>query len=159
MTAGTLLDGGDEAALQAFVASLPPVHAVPVRTLAHAWQAAGGAMQVGRVTVRLCTTGRDGRPFTAATLHSANPERPATRVADARTGPTLELARVLLSNHGVGEADWRSWCDDLAPLQLPRFDQGAKYPSIPLEGLPDACVAQLAQALRDLCRLAQGQPS
>jgi hypothetical protein len=153
-----MLDGADEAALQAFLSALPAAHAVPVRTLAHSWQAAGGTLQVGRVTIRLCATGRDGRPFTAATLHaSLGGDRPAARSADLRTGPGLEVARVLLANHGLGEADWRSWCDDLADLQLIGFDAAAKYPSIALDVLPEAAVARLAQSLRDLGRLAQGQ--
>lgn len=155
-----MLDGADEAALQAFLGALPPAHAVTVRSLAHAWQAAGGNLQVGRVTVRLCVQGRDGRPFTAGTLHASLPgDRPSPASAELRTGPALEVARVLLANHGMSEADWRGWCDDLADLQLLGFDAGAKYPAIALASLPDPAVARLAQSLRDLGRLAQGQPS
>lgn len=155
-----MLDGADETALQAFLAPLPPAHAIPLRTLAHAWQAAGGSMQVGRMTVRLTTTGRDGRTFTAGTLHAAlGGDKPAARTAELRSGPALEVARVLLFNHGLNDADWRGWCDDLAGLDLQGFDAGAKYAIVPLERLPEASVARLAQALRDLGRLAQGQPA
>ncbi len=153
-----MLDGADEAALQAFLSALPAAHAVPVRSLAHSWQAAGGSLQVGRVTVRLVANGRDGRAFTAATLHANfGGERPAVKGADLRNGPALEIGRVLLANHGLGEADWRSWCDDLADLELIGFDAGAKYPCVALERLPSPHVARLAQAVRDLGRLAQGQ--
>lgn len=159
MSPGTMLDAGDEAALQGFLAALPASHAVPVRTLAHAWQASGGTLQVGRVTVRLVSPGRDGRPFTAATLHAALGERPAPRSADLRTGPGLELARVLLFNHGVSDADWRAWCDELADLAPHGLDAAAKYPTIALDRLAEAQTARLAQALRDLGRLSQGQPA
>ena len=153
-----MLDGADESALQAFLSALPAGSAVAVRSLAHSWQAAGGALQVGRVTVRLVATGRDGRPFTAATLHAAlGGDRPARGATDLRAGPGLEVARVLLANHGLGEADWRGWCDDLADLQLAGFDAAAKYPVVALDRLPEATVARLAQAVRDLGRLSSGQ--
>lgn len=153
-----MLDGADEAALQAFLSSLPTGQAVPLRSLAHAWQTAGGLLQVGRMTIRLVVNGRDGRPFTAATLHAnLGGERPPSRGAELRNGPGLEIGRVLLANHGLGEADWRGWCDDLADLELVGFDVAAKYPCVPLERLPEAHVARLAQAVRDLGRLAQGQ--
>ncbi len=155
-----MLDGADETALQAFLAPLPTAHAVSLRTLAHAWQAAGGTLQVGRMTVRLTVQGRDGRNFTASTLHATlGGDRPAARSAELRSGPALEVARVLLFNHGLNDADWRGWCDDLADLELRGFDAAAKYATVPLERLPDASVARLAQALRDLGRLAQGQPA
>lgn len=155
-----MLDGADESALQAFLGTLPQAQAVTVRSLAHAWMAAGGHLQVGRVTVRLCVNARNGRPFTAATLHaSLGGDRPTPAAADLRAGPALEVARVLLANHGMAEADWRGWCDDLADLQLLGFDAAAKYPAIGLDRLPEASLARLAQALRDLGRLAQGQPS
>lgn len=155
-----MLDGADETALQAFLAPLPPAHAVPLRTLAHAWQAAGGALQVGRMTIRLAIHGRDARTFTAGTLHAAlGGDRPAPHATDLRAGPALEVARVLLFNHGLNDADWQSWCDDLAGLDLAGFDPAAKYPVVPLERLPEATVARLAQAMRDLGRLAQGQPA
>lgn len=160
MTPGAMLDGADESALQAFLGGLPPTQAITVRSLAHAWQAAGGRLQVGRMTVRLAVQARDGRPFTAGTLHaSLGGDRPALGGAELRSGPALEVARVLLANHGMSEADWRSWCDDVADLELRGFDAAAKYPAIALDNLPDATVARLAQSLRDLGRLAQGQPS
>jgi hypothetical protein len=154
-----MLDGADESALQAFLGALPPTQALTVRSLAHAWQAAGGQLQVGRVTVRLCAQARNGRPFTAATVHAALGDKPAPASAELRTGPVLEVARVLLVNHGMTEADWRGWCDDLADLQLRGFDAAAKYPAIALDRLPEGIVARLAQSLRDLGRMAQGQPS
>ena len=158
MSPATMLDGADEAALQAFLSALPAPQALPVRTLAHSWKAAGGQLQVGRVTVRLVVAGRDGRPFTAATLHAnLGGERPAAKQAELRNGPALEIGRVLLANHGLGEADWRGWCDDLADLELAGFDATAKYPCVALEPLPEVTVARLAQAVRDLGRLAQGQ--
>lgn len=130
-----------------------------MRSLAHAWQAAGGSLQVGRVSVRLSATGRDGRSFTAGTLHGSRLDRAAPRPEDLRLGPALELSRVLLHNHGLGETDWQAWCDELADLQLHGFDVASKYPTIPLDRLPGPAVARLAQALRDLGRLAQGQPA
>lgn len=159
MTPGTLQQGPEEDALQAFLASLPPTNAIAVRTLAHAWQAAGGHLQVGRITIRLTTTGSNGRQFTAATLHATGPpDRPERRPAE-RPGPWLEIGRVLLVNHGIAAGDWTAWSDDLADLQLHGFEAANKYPSLSLDQLPETHVARLAQALRDLGRLAQGQPS
>lgn len=153
-------EGTDETALQAFLAAVQPRNAVALRTLAHAWQASGGNLQVGRVTVRLCTTGRNGRAFTAATLHPIPPaDRAERRAADSGHGPQLEIARVLLTNHGVTDGDWTAWSDDLADLQLHGFDAQSKYPTIALDALPEASVARLAQAMRDLGRLAQGHPT
>ncbi|HEX2066949.1 MAG TPA: hypothetical protein VHI93_09075, partial [Candidatus Thermoplasmatota archaeon] len=42
-----------EAALQGFLARLSPETALRVRTLAHAWAAAGGSLAVGRLSIRL----------------------------------------------------------------------------------------------------------
>ncbi len=159
MTPGTLQQGPEEDALLAFLASLAPCNVVAVRTLAHAWQAAGGHLQVGRVTVRLTTTGINGRQFTAATLHATGPPDRTERRPAEQPGPWLEIARVLLLNHGVASGDWTAWSDDLADLELHGFDAASKYPSLALDPLPEANVARLAQALRDLGRLAQGQPS
>lgn len=163
MSPGTAKQGTDEAAesaLQTFLANIPARNAVALRTLAHAWQASGGNLQVGRVTVRLCTTGRNGRDFTAATLHPIPPsDRAERRAADTGHGPQLEIARVLLTNHGVTSGDWTAWSDDLAELQLQGFDAQSKFPTIALEPLPEASVARLAQAVRDLGRLAQGHPA
>jgi hypothetical protein len=136
----------DESALQAFLATLPPEEAVAARTLAHAWAAAGGIHQAGRLTVRLLASAPSGRPFTAATLHG-----PASGT------PRLEVARVLLVTHGVASGDWTAWCDERPELAAHGFDPAAKYPSLPLPDLPPAAVARLALGLRDLCRLAQGQ--
>jgi hypothetical protein len=136
----------DESALQAFLATLPHAEAVAARTLAHAWAAAGGTHQAGRLTVRLLATTPQGRGFTAATLHGA-----------ASGTPRLEVARVLLATHGVAPVDWTAWCDERAELASYGFDPAAKYPCVPLSGLPPAVVARLALGLRDLCRLAQGQ--
>jgi hypothetical protein len=152
--AGTPGPGGPspastEAALQAFLASLPEDQAVAARTLAHAWTAAGGTMHTGRYTVRLLAQGRRGPPFTAATVHGA----------DAGGAPRLEFGRVLLYAHGLGPADWTTWCDERPELAAHGFDRNAKYPAVPLAGLPPSAVARLAVGLRDLCLLAQGQPA
>lgn len=154
----TSSDSGDETALRSFLSTLPEPSGLPVRTLAHAWQAAGGGVQVGRVAVRLGVRGVDGRSFTAATLQAPGAERSGLRPGMARNGAALEVARVLLSNHGVSAADWRAWCDNLADLELRGFETEAKYPAIELDHLPETDVARLAQSLRDLARLAQGQP-
>ena len=139
--------GSDEAALQSFLATLPAEEAVAARTLAHAWTAAGGTFHAGKLTVRLLAQGPAGKGFTAATLHGVGPSG----------APRLEVGRVLLYGHGLGPADWTSWCDELAELQPHGFEPGAKYPALPLSNLPPATVARLALGLRDLCRLAQGQ--
>lgn len=137
----------DEGALQAFLATLPADEAVAARTLAHAWSAAGGTFHAGRLTVRLLAQDVNGKPFTAATLHGVGPSG----------APRLELGRVLLYARGLGPADWTSWCDERPELAAHGFDRAAKYPTVPLAGLPPAIVARLAVGLRDLCRLAQGQ--
>ena len=142
-----LSEGGDEAALQALLATLPPDTAVAARTLVHAWTAAGGTMAVGRLTARLLAQAPNGRSFTAATLHVSGDE------------PRLEVGRVLLVTHGVAPADWTMWCDERADLAAHGFDPAAKYPAIRLTGLPPALQARLTLGLRDLCRLAHGHPS
>lgn len=139
----------DEGALQQFLGTLPPEDAVPARTFAHAWTAAGGTFQAGKLTVRLLAQGRDGRTYTAATLHGVSPAG----------APRLEVGRVLLYAHGLGPADWTSWCDERPELVAHGFDRTAKYCTVPLTGLPPAVVARLALGLRDLCHLAQGQPA
>ena len=139
----------DEASLQAFLATLPAEEAVAARTLAHAWTAAGGTSQAGKLTVRLLAQGPGGKPFTAATLHGGGPAG----------APRLEVGRVLLYGHGLGPADWTSWCDERPELAAHGFDRAAKYPAVALAGLPPAVVARLAIGLRDLCLLAQGQPA
>ena len=136
----------DEQALQGFLSTLPPDAGLAARTLAHAWTAAGGQIQVGKLTTRLVAPAGNNRSFTAATLHAAE-------------APRLEVARVLLQAHGVTATDWTSWCDELAELQPHGFEPAAKYPTLPLSNLPPATVARLALGLRDLCRLAQGQPA
>lgn len=138
-----------EAALQVFLATLPGDQALAARTLAHAWTASGGTFHVGKLTVRLVAQGQKGQPYTAATLHGIGPSR----------GPRIELGRVLLYAHGLGPADWTSWCDERPELAAHGFDRTAKYPSVPLADLSPAVVARLALGLRDLCRLAQGQPA
>lgn len=145
--AGQAAPPSDEGALQAFLATLPPDQAVAARTLAHAWGAAGGTFHAGRLTVRLLAQGVNGQSFTAATLHGIGPSG----------APRLELGRVLLYAHGLGPADWTSWCDERPELAGHGFDRTAKYPTIPLAGLPPGVVVRLALGLRDLCRLAQGQ--
>lgn len=135
----------DEAALQAFLATLPSEAAVPARTLAHSWTAAGGTLQVGKFTVRLLAQGPQGRTYTAATLHGP-----------AEGEPRLEVARVLLVTHGLAAADWTAWCDERSELSAHGFVAGAKYPCVTLTSMPPATQARLALGLRDLCRLAQG---
>lgn len=141
------LQGSDEASLQSFLATLPPEEAVAARTLAHAWKATGGTFQAGKLTVRLLAQGPNGKSYTAATLHGAGPSG----------APRLEIGRVLLYGHGLGPADWTSWCDERPELAAHGFDRAAKYPTVALGGLPPAVVARLALGLRDLCLLAQGQ--
>lgn len=141
--------GADEEALRAFVRTLPADVAPRARALAHAWTAAGGALHVGKVTVRLLATPPTGRPFTAGTLHATHPDH----------GACLELGRVLLLNHGVSAQDWSAWCDELAELAGHGFGRTDKFPTLPLHGLPDPVAARLAQGLRDLGRLAHGQPA
>ena len=135
----------EEMALQAFVASLPGDAGLAARTLAHAWTVAGGSIQVGKLTTRFVAPAGT-RSFTAATLHAGE-------------APRLEVARVLLQAHGLTATDWTSWCDELAELQPHGFEPAAKYPTLPIAKLPPATVARLALGLRDLCRLAQGQPA
>jgi hypothetical protein len=132
----------DEAALHAFLATLPGDAALNGRTLAHAWTAAGGTLQVGKLTTRFVAMA-NGKPYTAATLHAAET-------------PRLELARILLQNHGLTETDWTSWCDERAELSAHGFDPAAKYPALPLSNLPPATLARRTLGLRDLCRLAHG---
>lgn len=139
----------EEAALQSFLSTLPADEALSARTLAHAWSAAGGSFQAGRLTCRLIAQAPRGQPFTAATLHGVGPSGV----------PRLEVARVLLYSHGVAPADWTMWCDDRPELAAHGFDRNAKYPAVPLTALPPAVLARLAIGLRDLCRLAQGQPA
>lgn len=143
--AGSPSEASDESALQAFVATLPEAEGVAARTMAHAWAAAGGTHQAGRLTVRLLATSPAGRTFTAATLHGP-----------ASGAPRLEVSRVLLTTHGVAPMDWTAWCDERPELAAHGFDPAAKYPFVALSNLPPAAVARLALGLRDLCRLAQG---
>lgn len=130
-------------ALQALLAPLDPPVAVRLRTLANAWQAGGGALLVGRVAIRLLAPGSDGRPFTAGTIHPGH---------DA-VAPRLELARVLLQNHGVGEQAWSDWCDERPELRSLGFSRTVKFPAVTLDAIPDAVLARLALGLRDLARM------
>jgi histidinol-phosphate/aromatic aminotransferase/cobyric acid decarboxylase-like protein len=133
-TAATLTP--QEADLQAFLAPLAPATALRLRTLAHAWTLAGGALAVGKHSIRLL--GAATPPFTAATLH-------------ARGGTAaLELSRVLLQAHGLDPEAWRDWCDERAGLRAHGFLDQAKFPAVRLEALPDADLARLALGLRDL---------
>src|SRR5207237_379642 len=92
-----------ESALREFLQSLDAPTALPVRTVAHAWQGGGGHLAVGRLAIRLVAVDAKGRPFTAGTLH-------------AGAGPRLELARVLLDAHGVSQDAWLAWCDERPEL-------------------------------------------
>lgn len=129
--------------LQAFLAPLEPAAALRLRTLAHAWQAAGGTLFVGRVSIRLLAPDGAGRGFTAATLHQAHGTPPR---------PTLELGRVLLQAHGVTSAAWSDWCDERPELRTLGFDPEAKFPVVRLDAASDAALARLASGLRDLAR-------
>jgi len=128
-----------ESALRDFLQGLEPPIAIPVRTLAHAWQGGGGQIAVGRLAIRLVAVDAKGRPFTAGTLH-------------AGAGPRLELARVLLDAHGVSEQSWTAWCDERPELRDAGFDPNAKFPRVQLDALPDATLARLAAGARDLAR-------
>ncbi|HEX2066679.1 MAG TPA: hypothetical protein VHI93_07700 [Candidatus Thermoplasmatota archaeon] len=131
----------DESDLQSFLARLSPATALRVRTLAHAWAAAGGSLAVGRLSVRLVAAHDPAHPYTAATLH-------------ARGGTAaLELSRVLLHAHGIGPAAWQAWCDERPELRSHGFVAQAKFPAVRLDALPDAALARLALGLRDLAQM------
>jgi hypothetical protein len=128
-----------ETALQAFLARLEPATALRVRTLAHAWGHAGGALAVGRLSIRLLGVGADAaHPYTAATLHA----REATAA--------LELSRVLLHTHGVTPEAWLAWCDERPELRGHGFVAQAKFPAVRLDAMGDAALVRLALGLRDL---------
>lgn len=146
MTATTTLSDATEEALAAFLDALPDDTAVTARTLAHAWAGGDGALQVGKVAVRMTQTGHDGRPFTAATLHAPRGEE---------SYPRLELCRAILESHGVPHDDWVHWSDEFADLAHHGFDPAAKFPSLLLvPEVTPAEVARLATGLRDLARMA-----
>ncbi len=132
---------GQEGALRVFLENLDAARAVTVRTLAHAWIAAGQTVQVGRMTVRLIATDKQGFPFTAGTLHPGR----------------LELARVLLQSHGISEPTWRAWCDERPELASRGFDARANFPAIQLDGASEVTVARLALGLRDLALAVRDQ--
>ncbi|MES2155014.1 MAG: hypothetical protein V4510_07750 [bacterium] len=128
-----------ETALLGFLQGLDPPVALPVRTIAHAWQGGGGNLAVGRLAIRLVAVDAQGRPFTAGTLH-------------AGASPRLELARVLLHAHGVSAASWTAWCDERPELPDAGFDPQAKFPRVELSSLADTALARLALGARDLAR-------
>lgn len=132
---------GQESALRVFLENLDGARGLAVRTLAHAWVAAGQTIQVGRMTVRLVATDRQGHPFTVGTLHPGR----------------LELSRVLLQSHGVSESAWRAWCDERAELASLGFNGASNYPTIQLDGATEATVARLALGLRDVAILVREQ--
>jgi hypothetical protein len=151
MRSGAQSAASDEEALQAFLRTLPAEVAPRLRALAHAWTAAGGQLQVGRMTIRLVATAANEQAFTAGTLHASH---------NAHDGaPTLELCRVLLANHGLSPEDWTAWSDEMAELQAYGFVASSKFPTVNLAALPETSTLRLSQGLRDLGRLAHGQPT
>ena len=128
-----------EAALQTFLSGMEPGAALPLRTLAHAWQGGGGQLAVGRLAIRLVAVDAKGRPFTAGTLHAAG-------------APRLELARVLLDAHGVAPDNWTAWCDERPELRDAGFDPQARFPRIHLDAIGEGALARLAMGTRDLAR-------
>lgn len=120
--------------LPRFLAGLDPAAATRVRTLARAWEAAGGALQVGRLSIRLVARDGIGRTFTAATLQARR----------------LELARSLLLAHGWSEAAWSAWCDERAELARHGFSHDAKFPAVDIGALTEGELARLALGLRDI---------
>lgn len=134
----------DELALQAFLANLPEDGAVTGRTLAHGWQAGGGGLQVGQWAIRLLgPTGEGGAPFTAGTIHRPNGD----------VQPRLELCRVILQNHGIGEDAWTHWSDEAADLAHHGFAATDKFPTVSLGNLTPPEAVRLALGLRDLARM------
>lgn len=140
---GTMLQDdhlpASEVALRTFLQGLDQPIQLPIRTLAHAWQGGGGAIAVGRLTVRLVAVDAKGRPFTAGTLHGG-------------AGPRLELARVLLDAHGVTHEVWTQWCDERPELRDAGFDPMGRFPRVNLDAVSETDVARLALGLRDLAR-------
>jgi hypothetical protein len=143
MTMTTVQPADQERALQEFLEGLPEAARLPARTLAHAWQGGGGHLAVGRLAVRL-TGQHNGGTFTAATIQAPRGKAPSR----------LEIARVLLQSHGVDEAAFNHWADELADLTTLGFDPAARFPALTLDGIDTAALARLATALRDLARLA-----
>lgn len=131
MTLATVSEAED---LPRFLAGLDPASATRVRTLARAWEAAGGALQVGRLSIRLVARDAIGRSFTAATLQARR----------------LELSRALLLAHGLSESAWAAWCDERAELARHGFAQEAKFPAVDIGALTDHELARLALGLRDI---------
>ncbi|HUR62606.1 MAG TPA: hypothetical protein VM286_09620 [Candidatus Thermoplasmatota archaeon] len=131
-----------EPELQAFLSTRDPTLALRLRTLAHAWTTAGGALLVGRHAVRLVGRGR-AAPFTAGTL----------RVRDGHA--ELELSRVLLQGNGVSLEAWQAWCDERPELRTHGFAPSGKFPTVRLDALPDGSLARLAVGLRDLAHAVQ----
>jgi hypothetical protein len=142
VTAEVLADA--ETALQAFLEPQPEHDGLGLRTLAHAWTSGGGQLQVGSLTVRLLANAGTEN-YTAGTLHPARGEKPAR----------LELCRVLLEKHGVGEDRWTYWCDEFADLKAHGFQPTAKFPAADIAQLTPTELVRLVMGLRDLARMAQ----
>ncbi len=139
-------EDSSERDLRAVLQDLADEVALPARTLAHAWTAAGGAIQVGHYTIRLLAPGSGGdAPLTAGFIHFAH---------EGPRGPALELCRARMVGHGVEQADWVHWASELLELQPRGFDPAAKYPRIALEPvLPPSEMVLLVGGLRDLARM------
>ncbi|MEA3190446.1 MAG: hypothetical protein QOD77_1028 [Thermoplasmata archaeon] len=130
----TLATVDETEGLPRFLASLDPATATRVRTLARAWEAAGGELQVGRLSIRLVARDPIGRSFTAATLQARR----------------LELSRALLLAHGLSQAAWADWCDERGELARHGFAQDAKFPAVDIGALTDHELTSLALGLRDI---------
>ncbi|MHB8633162.1 MAG: hypothetical protein ACYDBQ_04215 [Thermoplasmatota archaeon] len=127
-----------DADLAGFLAGVAAHERPAMRSLALAWQAAGGQIHLGRHVVRLLAN-HAGRLFTAGTLH-AQPAR-------------LELAHALLATHGLDAPRWQAWNDERPELATHGFDAAAKFPSVELARLPEGARMRLALGLRDLAKL------
>jgi hypothetical protein len=125
-----------EAALRAFLAPLDAARGVRLRSLSHAWTAAGGSLHVGKLSIRL----QSGAPaYTAATLY-----------ANQGGHAALELAKVQLQARGIDAQAWQAWCDERVELRAHGFAPDAKYTTIRLDGLGPSEFMRLVEGLRDL---------
>ncbi len=130
-----------DGAMPGFLAAFPEPLDVTARTLANAWSGGGGRLAVGSIATRLIA----GDPsFTAGTIVAPKGDAPGH----------LEFSRVILERHGVGSDAWVHWSDEFADLAHHGFDQGAKYPRIPITNeLSPAELVRLVQGLRDLATM------
>ncbi len=125
----------DDDALQKALAQLDEQPRLAARTIANAWESAGGTVKPGKVAVRLIGHQGDS-PFTAATLFCS----------DAR----LELCRVIMEHHGLPPEAFQHWADEILDIAI-GFDPSAKYPSLPLD-LDPARLVRVVNSIRDLAQ-------